>query len=40
MSGLFVLASYIYASFQRDKMGATSEYAAIIAYFIGVIAML
>lgn len=40
ISGLFVLASYIYASFQRDKMGATSEYAAIIAYFIGVIAML
>ncbi len=40
ISGLFVLASYIYSSFQRDKMGATSEYAAIITYFIGVISML
>ncbi len=40
MSGVFILVSYIYSSFRRDKMGATSEYAGLITYFIGVIAML
>lgn len=40
ISGMFILVSYIYSSFRRDKMGATSEYAGLITYFIGVIAML
>jgi uncharacterized membrane protein (DUF4010 family) len=40
MSGLFILLSYGYSSFRMDKMGATSEYAGIITYFLGVIAMM
>lgn len=40
LSGLFILVSYAYSSFQKDRIGATSEYAAIITYFIGVIAMM
>lgn len=40
LSGLFILVSYAYSSFQKNKIGATSEYAAMITYFIGVIAMM
>jgi uncharacterized membrane protein (DUF4010 family) len=40
ISGIFILMSYGYSSFRRDKMGATSEYAGLITYFIWVIAML
>ncbi len=40
LSGLFILVSYAYSSFQKDRIGATSEYAALITYFIGVIAMM
>ncbi len=40
ISAVFILGSYMYASFHRDKMGATSEYAGLITYFIGIIAML
>ncbi len=40
ISAVFILVSYIYSSFRRDTMGATSEYAWLITYFIGVTAML
>jgi uncharacterized membrane protein (DUF4010 family) len=40
LSGIFILMSYAYSSFERNKMGATSEYAGLITYFIGVIAMM
>lgn len=40
ISAVFILVSYIYSSFRRDKMGATSEYAGLITYFIGVMTML
>jgi len=40
LSGVFILMSYAYSSFEKNKMGATSEYAALITYFIGVIAMM
>jgi uncharacterized membrane protein (DUF4010 family) len=40
MSGVFIMTSYVYSSFARSKMGATSEYAGLITYFIGVIAFL
>lgn len=39
-SSIFVLISYIYSSFKKDKMGVTSEYAALITYIVGVIIML
>jgi uncharacterized membrane protein (DUF4010 family) len=39
-SSIFVIISYIYSSFKRDKMGVTSEYAALITYIVGVIIML
>ena len=39
MSAIFILASYLYSSFSRNKMGATSEYAWLITYFIWVISM-
>jgi uncharacterized membrane protein (DUF4010 family) len=40
LSGILIIISYTYLSFQEGKMWATSEYAAFITYFIGVIAML
>lgn len=40
MSWVFIFLSYGYSSFTRDKVGATSEYAALITYFIGVIVLL
>ena len=39
LSWLFILLGYAYSSFGKDRMGATSEYAALITYFIGVVAM-
>jgi len=39
-SSIFVIVSYVYSSFQKDKMGVTSEYAALITYIVGVIIML
>ena len=33
-SSIFVIVSYIYSSFQKDKMGVTSEYAALITYIV------
>ncbi len=38
-STLLIVASYIYSSFQKGKIGVTSEYAGLITYTIGVIAM-
>lgn len=40
MSGLFILLSYGYSAFSVNKMGATSEYAALITYFLWVISMM
>lgn len=40
VSAVFLIVSYVYASFQQDRMGVTSEYAAFITYLIGVIVML
>lgn len=40
LSWVFILASYVYTSFERNKMGATSEYAGLITYFIWVISMM
>lgn len=31
--------AYTYSSFSKDRMGVTSEYSALLTYFIGVIAM-
>lgn len=39
LTGLFIVISYTYASFGKNLMGVTSEYAAILAYLIGVITM-
>lgn len=39
ISGLFVAIAYTYSSFSKDRMGVTSEYSALLTYFIGVIAM-
>lgn len=40
LSGIFILMSFAYSSFEKNKMGATSEYAGLITYFIGVVAMM
>ncbi len=40
ISASFILLSYVYTSFRKDKMGATSEYAGLITYFIWVICAL
>ncbi len=40
MSWAFIFLSYGYSAFARDKVGATSEYAGLITYFIGVIVLL
>ena len=39
VSGIFVVIAYTYSSFAKDKMGVTSEYAALLTYLIGVIVM-
>lgn len=40
ISALFILASYLYSAFAKEKIGVTSEYAGIITYCIGVVAMM
>ena len=40
LSGVFILMAYAYSSFEKNKMGATSEYAGLITYFIWVVAMM
>jgi uncharacterized membrane protein (DUF4010 family) len=40
LSGVFILMAYTYSSFEKNKMGATSEYAGLITYFIWVVAMM
>lgn len=40
LSGIFVAISYVYASFRKDYIGITSEYAALLVYLVGVIVML
>lgn len=39
MSGFLIITSYVYSSFKQGRVGNTTEYAAFITYFIGVIAM-
>jgi len=39
LSCLFVLAGYVYSSFTQNRMGVTSEYAALITYLIGILVM-
>lgn len=39
ISGLFVVIAYSYSSFAKDRMGVTSEYAALLTYMIWVIVM-
>ena len=34
-----MVIAYAYSSFSKDRMGVTSEYSALLTYFIGVIAM-
>jgi uncharacterized membrane protein (DUF4010 family) len=36
-TGCIVLAGYVYSSFSEHRMGVTSEFAALLTYFIGVI---
>ena len=40
LSALLIVISYAYTAFQRDSIGVTSEYAAFIVYFLGIIAMM
>jgi uncharacterized membrane protein (DUF4010 family) len=40
VSAGIIIASYVYSSFAKEKVGVTSEYAGFITYFIGVIAMM
>ncbi len=39
ISAIFVVIAYTYSSFAKNLMGVTSEYAALLTYLIGVIAM-
>lgn len=39
ISGIFVMIAYTYSSFSKDKMGVTSEYAALLTYLVGIIVM-
>ncbi len=39
ISTFFVMIAYVYSSFRKDKMGVTSEYAALLTYAIGVVVM-
>ncbi len=36
---ILVVIAYAYTAFRKDSMGVTSEYAAFVVYFLGVIAM-
>lgn len=36
---LFLLLSYAYSAFQRDQLGVTSEFAAIVVFLLGVMTM-
>lgn len=36
---LFILIQYSYDAFRREKVGVTSEYAALITYFLGIMVM-
>lgn len=40
LSALLITISYAYTAFRRDSMGVTSEYAAFIVYFLGIITMM
>ena len=40
LSGILIFASYLYSAFRQNQMGATSEYAALITYFMGVLSMM
>lgn len=40
ISSLFFLSAHIYASFQKNRVGVTSEYAAFITYLLGAIVMM
>lgn len=40
MSTLLIAISYIYTAFRKDSIGVTSEYAAFIVYFLGIITMM
>lgn len=33
------MIAYVYTAFRKDAMGVTSEYAAFLVYFIGIIAV-
>lgn len=35
----FIIISYIYSSFRRDQFGVTSEFAALMTFMVGVLAM-
>ena len=39
VSTIFIIISYVYTTFQKDKMGVTTEYSALLTYAIGVIVM-
>ncbi len=39
ISAIFVVIAYAYSSFAKDRMGVTSEYAALLTYLIGVITL-
>jgi uncharacterized membrane protein (DUF4010 family) len=39
ISAVFVIVGYSYSSFAKDRMGVTSEYAALVTYLIGIIIM-
>jgi uncharacterized membrane protein (DUF4010 family) len=38
-SSIIIISGYVYSSFYQHRMGATSEFAAILTYFIGIIVM-
>lgn len=40
LSAVLVAISYTYTAFRKDSMGVTSEYAAFIVYFLGIITMM
>jgi uncharacterized membrane protein (DUF4010 family) len=39
ISAVFVIVGYSYSSFAKDRMGVTSEYAALVTYLMGIIIM-
>ncbi len=40
ISASLIIVSYTYTAFRKDSMGVTSEYAAYIVYFLGILAMM